>query len=132
MFFGVLAALADYVARGFAVDREIPHDEDMTDDDDPIWSSPGQYRSSRAAFPTSRENSNCVDLPLSPSYDDDHNSVTSSLLSRAHLPRVRQARPVSDEMMTESLFRLRICRKKVADRRIRSSSEHFGLRTHHR
>ena len=36
MFFGVLAALADYVARGFAADREIPHDEDMPDDDDPI------------------------------------------------------------------------------------------------
>ena len=44
------AALANYLARGFTVEREVTHDEEMPDDDDPIWSSPEYYRSLRAAY----------------------------------------------------------------------------------
>ena len=43
------AALANYLARGFTVDREVTHEEELPDDDDPIWSSPAYYRSLRAA-----------------------------------------------------------------------------------
>ena len=41
------AALANYLARGFTVDREVTHEEEMPDDDDPVWSSPEYYRSLR-------------------------------------------------------------------------------------
>jgi GNAT superfamily N-acetyltransferase len=42
------AALANYLARGFAVEREVTEEEEMPDDGDPIWSSPEYYRSLRA------------------------------------------------------------------------------------
>ena len=41
------AALANYLARGFTVDREVTHEEEMPDDDDPVWSSPAYYASLR-------------------------------------------------------------------------------------
>ncbi|TVQ23759.1 MAG: GNAT family N-acetyltransferase [Spirochaetaceae bacterium] len=43
------AALSNYLARGFTAEREVTDEEEMPDDDDPIWSSPGYYRSLRAA-----------------------------------------------------------------------------------
>ena len=44
------AALANYLARGFTVDREVVHEEEMPDDDDSVWSSPVYYSSLRGVF----------------------------------------------------------------------------------
>ena len=41
------AARASYLARGFSVDREVVHEEEVPRDDDPIWSSPAYYSSLR-------------------------------------------------------------------------------------
>lgn len=41
------AALANYRARGFAVEREETDAEELPEEDDPIWSSPAYYRSLR-------------------------------------------------------------------------------------
>lgn len=39
------AALANYLARGFTVEREITETEKLPDPDDPVWCSPAYYRS---------------------------------------------------------------------------------------